>query len=673
MVRKRIVALCVSLAIIIGGTAGAFLFLSSDKAGNLGLFGLNGKAGNINNGSLENPNGETEAAPIAGNPAERDRLTAVGDMETLISILTKRNAINNSGPLYGDFSNGVAAGGAPLAELRADFEADVAAEAATSGAGSAPYSETNEQVQGVSEGDIVKTDGRFIYSMSTSDSVLRIISANGAELEVVSTISFDGIMGAEFYLIGGDRLALVGSEYMPIGLFRAQADDSTAAPPAPDRIAPGHYGYYANSTTLLIYDITDRMNPAEIRMVSMEGFSVSTRVIGDIVYLATNKQIWAIPYDQAENSRILPFYRDTAVCKDFVPVCFDRIYCVPETNDTNYMLIGAVDVYGEEQFAPEAYLGAGSNLYMSQNAMYITKWRWEIPQVPENSDVVVGGWPVSSERTDVLRFAIDGTDVAYTGMATVDGSPINQYSMDEFNGYFRIATTVWGAGTYVTVMSAADMRIVGRTEPLAPGEQMRSMRFVGDTGYVVTFENMDPLFTIDLSDPLNPVVMGELEIPGFSQYLHPVGDGLLLGIGRDTQTIYTRDSGGNETIVGFRDAGMKVSLFDVSDPFDPREIGKIALGEGWAEVSDNPRALMCDQSRGNYGFTVNRWDSGGAALIVHVEDGSISIAGTLLMDRYSSMYEKRLCFIGDVLYLIYDSGVIAFDYNSYDMLGELRF
>jgi uncharacterized secreted protein with C-terminal beta-propeller domain len=249
--------------------------------------------------------------------------------------------------------------------------------------------------------------------------------------------------------------------------------------------------------------------------------------------------------------------------------------------------------------------------------------------------------------------------------------------MDEYKGFFRIATTNWEKGTYVTVLKTSDMQTVGRTEPLAPGERMQSMRFVGDMGYVVTFRNMDPLFTIDLSDPYKPKVMGELKIPGFSQYLHPVGDGLMLGIGRDVQVTYTRDAAGTERIVGAIDVGLKASLFDVRNPFDPKEIDTLALGEGWTEVGSNPRALMCDASRGLYGFMMERNDNNGYwvcdALLLCVVEGKLSIGATLKPGGSLSQYGSRLCFIGNSLYIAHESGIIVYDYNSYIKLGSISF
>jgi len=152
---------------------------------------------------------------------------------------------------------------------------------------------------------------------------------------------------------------------------------------------------------------------------------------------------------------------------------------------------------------------------------------------------------------------------------------------------------------------------------------------------------------------------------------------LLMGIGRDTQELYTRDSQGVETVVGFQDAGMKVSLFDVSDPFDPIEADVLLLGNGWGEISHNPRALMCDSARGQYGFMVENWDDRGnwmrEAHILRVRDGGVSIAATLELGGYFGIYGSRLCFIGNTLYLVHEAGIDTYDYTTFARLGGIAF
>ena len=687
----RVLPLCLAAAVL-----GGFLFIGLSSRLNIPdvvfspfslLFGIepsNRPTGSITSDGLSYPVRSIEAVQIASQIPEEDLLPVVGDRETLLKLLLERGVLYDSTAqnynYYGrndmvasaESAAGVSVpsttpGAAPVAPADTDMAPDQQASVSSDGAS---YSETNEQVAGINEGDIVKTDGQYIYAMSPYGGTLRIISVNGPEMSVVSAITFNDIWGAEFYLIGDDRIAITGQEYVPITTLPMPIHNDVVEPSA-DIMPDYYYGWNSRDfTVLLIYDISDRANPAEVRRVSMDGWTVSSRVIGNIVYLVTNKHMWSIPYDQADSPSILPYCLDSSTGEEFEPIAFDRIFYIPDTGDSSYMLVGALDVYGDDPFEPTAYLGAGGTLYMSHNAMYITKWR---------SDVAIGDrWHTWHQMTDIIRFAIDGTSIFYTGAGTADGSPINQYSMDEYNGYFRIATTDRSAGTYVTVLNAATMQTVGRTEPLAPGEQMQSMRFMGDMGYVVTFENVDPLFTIDLSDPYNPKMLGELKIPGFSQYLHPVGDGLLLGIGRDTQEIFTRDSSGVETVIGFRDTGLKVSLFDVSNPFDPIEAYVLLLGEGWSEVSHNPRALMSDSTRGLYGFfmenrgTAGRWGVDALLVSVDVDSGRLSVAATFPVE-YSNMYSSRLCYIGNILYVVHENGIDSYDYSSFTKLASITF
>jgi len=718
MTRKQIITLCITLVALTGGLLllTSYALENTKQDGSIGsnaspvsagksipamaaeLMGLLKPAEKIRSDGRTYPVNKINAMPTATEVPEGERLPVVGDRETLLKLLMDRGVLYDSSKrmrdmeLWGAYTaDGIMTFSEPIPEFSSrDVTTDamplelpesngaqkMALESATAGMaaadGSVAYSQTNEQVQGVSEGDIVKTDGRYIYAMSPQSNMLRIIKADGAKLEVVSTISNENVWGAEFYLIGNDRLVVVGSENVPIEAIPYEDSVKPVKPGA--IIEPEYYRWRPSNdfTVVLIYDISDRSAPEKLRRISMDGWCVSNRVIDDVVYIITNKQIWAIPYDQADSPSILPYCLDTAAGENYEPIGLDRVYYIPDTSDTSYLLVGAIDIYSDAEFKPEAYLGAGSSLYMSQNAMYVTKYRWDQP-------TMTGGdqWLNGKEMTDILRFTIKGTNVNYTGMGSVQGSPMNQYSMDEYEGYFRIATTDTDTGTYVTVLSVSDMQTAGRTEPLAPGERMQSMRFMGDMGYIVTFRNMDPLFTVDLSDPYKPRVLGELKIPGFSQYLHPVGDGLLLGIGRDTQEFYTRDAKGVESVIGFKDVGMKVSLFDVSNPLDPKEIDVLALGEGSAEVSNNPRALMCDYARGLYGFMAERWGPKGnwssGALLLRVEDGKLTIAATLNPTEYFSAYGSRLCFIGNMLYIVHDNGVAVYDYSNFTKLGSIRF
>jgi uncharacterized secreted protein with C-terminal beta-propeller domain len=204
------------------------------------------------------------------------------------------------------------------------------------------------------------------------------------------------------------------------------------------------------------------------------------------------------------------------------------------------------------------------------------------------------------------------------------------------------------------------MSVIGKAEGLAKGEDIRSVRFIGDTAYMVTYFQVDPLFVIDMSNPRAPRVAGELKIPGFSTYLHPAGGGLLIGFGRDVDEDTQRD------------AGLKISLFDATNPNAPRQADSMTLADGYSEVLYNPRALMSDGERGAYGYVYATWDQHTYFQVIAVKGGRLAVLATESVGGYNA-YSCRLCYSGDTLYFVTGSGIKAYDYNDFRYLGEILF
>jgi inhibitor of cysteine peptidase len=285
--------------------------------------------------------------------------------------------------------------------------------------------------------------------------------------------------------------------------------------------------------------------------------------------------------------------------------------------------------------------------------------------------------------TDITKFRIDGMNIGYAGSGKVKGNLLNQFSMDEFEGNLRVATTVWEEGNNLFVLDGS-LNIIGSVTGLAKGETIYSVRFMGDKGYIVTFRTMDPLFVFDLSDPRAPKVTGELKMPGFSNYLHPVGDGLILGIGMETRELIERDAAGNETAVGFRQGGLKISLFDVSDMGKPREITNLVIGESgsYSEALYNHKAVMVDAASQRIVFDAfiakgKDWSkSDQGALVISYKDKNVVQKGLLKYEQpevYGKYipYGRRAVYIGDTLYYIQDGIINAFDYDSLEKTGSL--
>lgn len=240
-----------------------------------------------------------------------------------------------------------------------------------------------------------------------------------------------------------------------------------------------------------------------------------------------------------------------------------------EVQDSSYVVVSTLDATNhKETFNSTAVLGGGENVYCNTENLYVTSGRFE-ETISSKDGAVAEIFMIDDSAiytTEILKFDISNEKIQYKTKGKVNGTALNQFSVDEYNGYLRIATTTGNfqnAKNNLYVLDEA-MVIVGMVEGLAKGETIKSVRFMGDTGYVVTFEQTDPLFVIDLKDPQNPEVLGELKIPGFSNYLHPVTENYLLGIGVN----------GDDSDAG---DGMKVSLFDVSDKKNPKEVAKFEV------------------------------------------------------------------------------------------------
>ncbi len=559
--------------------------------------------------------------------------------------------------------NAAATGAAPMASAAPETGF------ASSDAG---YSQTNTQVSGVDEGDIIKTDGKYIYSAGGQS--VRIIEANGADMRVVSEIKLPQSDKAYEYLsemyIVGDRLVTVST--------RSEAIENVAYPDAAGFASCIWYPQ-RQFTAYTVYDISDRAAPVESRKLEVEGNALATRMIGDNLYFVTSKYIYSVPADDMGEGDVLPMYRDSVASKEICAVPVKDIYYIPGSLDSSYMMAGAFDITGLDEASMETVLGAGTTVYMSQDALYVARQVYNV--LDSNAVNSTESKMASPEHptTEIHRFTVDGTRLYYSGMGKVEGYPLNQYSMDEYKGYFRIATSDWNGGNRMTILDS-DLKVSGQTEDLAQGEQIYSVRFMGDIGYMVTYRQVDPLFAIDLSNPENPTVLGELKIPGFSQYLHPVGNGLMVGFGRHTTEMYVKNSDGTETVVGTRDMGLKISLFDVSNPREPREIDVMLLGENiWTGAFDNPRAMMVDRSRELFGFaleggkTLNNgsWVPEAGFRLVSVKDGKLVDEAHLASSGEYSSYNSRLCYIGDTLYGVSEKEIIAYNYSNFEKLGSM--
>lgn len=475
----------------------------------------------------------------------------------------------------------------------------------TASAGQADYSTTNVQVQGVDEADVVKTDGQYIYQVN-NDRIVVAKAYPADKMSIMSILDFtgDNFTPQEMY-IAGDLLVAIGSYYEDID------EKKVNEPQVEDRMYIKPHYSQKNSVKAIVCDISDKTNIKKVREVEIEGSYVSSRMIGSVLYMISNHYP-NIYYAYDSNMEIqTPSYRDSKVSGEYVKIECPQIRYFPDSVESNYMIVAALDIKEDEKANIQTYLGSGENIYVSNENLYVAVTNYNNEVVPYNNKVISPQMDIISpdqvyndnRRTEVYKFSLNGSKITYLSKGLVPGLILNQFSMDESKGYFRIATTtgsVWGTGENVSgnnlYILDDTMNICGKIEDIAKGEEIYSVRFMGDRGYIVTFKTVDPLFVIDLKDPTKPEILGALKIPGYSDYLHPYDENHIIGFGKDT----IETSGG-----GFY-MGMKLALFDVSDVRNPIQKFSEVIGDRGtdSELLRNHKALLFSKEKNLLAFPV---------------------------------------------------------------------
>jgi len=428
------------------------------------------------------------------------------------------------------------------------------------------YSGTNIQVAGVDEADI-KTDGKYIYTVSGSNDVysVKIVDANPKNPRVVSTINFDSYasLSGMYLSENGNKLAVLGNGYhYDKGQILAETDALLYETESSYDVS-NFYWLYASQTFLYVYDVSNPANPVLTRNVTLNGNYVNSRMINNYVYLIVSQQAYA-----DDNIVPLPRVSIDASPKAIVPTSI--YYTDIQDTSFTYTIFTSINIINdtEQPTNMTILLSASSCMYASTNNLYITFNKYE--------------------STELYRVAFNGATLNFKAQGTVPGYVLNQYSMDEYNKYFRIATTVstgtWNDRIEYNNLYILNMNLdtVGKLEKLAEGERIYSARFAGDKAYLVTFKQVDPFFILDLKNPTAPKVAGELKIPGVSHYLHPYNENYVIGLGRE----------GN---------AVKLSLFDVTDTNNPTEIAKYLIdnNNGYTDsvAMHEPKAFLFDQQK----------------------------------------------------------------------------
>src|SRR3954451_24365914 len=508
-------------------------------------------------------------------------------------------------------------------------------------------STTNNQEEGVDEPDLAQTDGRTIFVLARGK--LQAVSVPGDAPRVVGTLDVGPGAGAGQLLLRGDRLIVIA----PGGEGILSVDGGGGGGPRPlIAIQP-----FALQTVVTEVDVHAPAAMKVARTMTIDGAYVDARQNGSTarVVISSAPRAIALPADRDARAGWVParrfrsrltgrhYVRPVAGCATIRhPVAFSGL---------GMLTILTIDLdRGLWAADSDALMADAQVVYGSKSSLYVATQKWVDPQTPP------GRLP-AADATVIHRFDVSDPDrTTFAASGDVDGYLLNQFSLSEDAGHLRAATTtrpIWWHGgqppqseSMVTVLRqrGAALEQVGRVTGLGKGEQIYSVRFAGDVGYVVTFRRIDPLFTIDLSNPAKPRKAGELELRGYSAYLHPLGNGLLLGVGVDVAPQ------GNEP------QQAQLVLFDVSDPATPKLLQRATLGQ-WStsEVQYDHHAFLYWPRTQLAVLPVQAQDFTGA-IGYRLDRAGIAERGPIAHDGAPV---RRAIVIGDRLYTVSDAGILA--------------
>jgi hypothetical protein len=562
---------------------------------------------------------------------------------------------------------GIAFEGGIVAPAPARRGGDVAASSPAPSAEAAPsapvagtdFSGTNVQEAGVDEPDAVKTDGRRLYVAMNQK--LYALDISGASPRLLGSLPLEGY-GHELLLRGNRLLVLSGVGFG--GPIMTIDGPMAAGAPAPSS-APDAFVPYVPRTMLTEVD-TDELKV--VRTLDIPGTIVGGRLRDGTARITVSTPTGVVSEGEPEFRRWMPAMEVTRADtgrtqrRSLAP-------CTSVRRPEIFAGLGLLTVLTidlDKGLAPidsDAILADASTVYASQNRMYLSTERWTPPDVIQEDGAPPG------RSTTIHAFDVSKPDsTSYVGSGNVRGYLLNQYSLSEYKGAMRVATTEdppWLPGTgpdgetesFVTVFDETEngLRQIGRVGGLGKGERIQAVRFLDDVGLVVTFRQVDPLYTLDLGEPSAPRVVGELKIPGFSSYLHPIGNGLVIGLGLDG------DAQG-------RTSGAQVSLFDIGDLRDPKRLHQKGLGtNAYSAAQNDPHAFLWWPATKLLVLPLNDYSSSyeetfNGAVGLHVDRAAgITEAGRTehpRVDDYTSVILRALV-SGDRVYTISYYGVQA--------------
>lgn len=511
------------------------------------------------------------------------------------------------------------------------------------------HSDTTVQVEGVDEADIVKTDGKYVYILSydnySGEGMVKIVDVTGKKPKQLASIKETEIYASDMYL-SGNRLILIGRKLD----YEGEKLDDVGDYATRDIVSP------SEQCVAVIYDVSKPDSPKELTRLSQSGYYNESRLIDGKLYVISNFDINTESVQKKDAATYVPLVN----CKDYNgTVGAESVHFYDNCDYPRYTVICGYNIKDGSLGGTQSVLGGSYTVYAS------------------TKNIITCGYADSDGLTQIARFSIEGGKIDFKATGSLRGSLLNQFSIDEYKDHFRFVLTDYNIEevfdedseaddiaywtkteeTNSLVILDGDLKETGKITDLAPGEQVYSVRFMGDTAYFVTFRQVDPLFSADVRDPKNPKIIGSLKIPGFSNYLFPYGD-KLLGIGQnaDEQT--------------GRTGLMKLSMFDINDPANVTESSKTDVPAEYSEALYNHKAIIADYGKNIIGFPVYG-NTGFEYLVYSYENGKFIQKLNAEFDINNSQ-DFRGLYIGNIFYIVTSYELRYYDLVTFEPLGRLK-
>ena len=578
---------------------------------------------------------DSAAGAPSDSGVEESLIASAGSYDEIYKyIQAEREQSETDAGIFSRF--GILEESASTADSAASGSALNSGSAASAGDSGNSYSDTNVREEGVGEADIVKTDGSSLYIVNSQ--AVEIVGIESAEMEELAEIRMaDDCYIKELY-VQDDRLVIMYTRTEP------SVDED------------GYYNNYRDYTNALVYDISDRTNPVKVGNISQSGYYNTMRVRDGYVYVISNFYADAAA-PRADTAAYIPEVQGSTMAAS-------DIYMPQRQMGNQYTVITSFSLEDpSEKTDSKAVFGSSGMCYVSTENIYVTEgWYGQ-----DDAEVT---------QTSIRKVAYKDGILQGEAQTKVDGTLNDSFSIDEYNGYLRLVTTVSpvssGDGGIARFFSGdtgerqqedsnslyvldENLEIAGEIHDLAKDESVYSARFMGDVGYFVTFKQVDPLFSVDLSDPSDPEIIGKLKIPGFSEYLHPYGDGQLLGIGMDVdeESVTTN--------------GVKISMFDISNPADVNEEENYVLEDLYGtDVGYNYKEVFVDVEKNLFGFMAYG-DTTKYFIFTYDENGFKEV-----FSRELTLYGNvRGLYAGERFYLVNGNTVESFTMDEFQKVDDI--